>query len=210
MNDDLKAIERRTVRSFYDDGLTELVIGAILLLLGGYFYIRQGRVGTPRVSLSDTAFFLLVIFAGLLANSLLRFLKRRVTYPRAGYVSYRKEVRPRRQWIAAVSGALIAALLSVLTAISPSAKAWYPAIDGFLIAVALLVLAAKLGALRFHILAVVSAALGTGIAAAGIVYVRGVILYGALMGAALALSGALTLARFLHRNKPASEDSLEP
>jgi hypothetical protein len=209
MNNDFKAIERRTIRSFYDDGLTELVIGALLFLLGGFFYIRQGRGSTPRMSLDDTAFFLLVIFAVLLGKYLIGFLKRRIAYPRAGYVSYRKEVRPNRRWIAAASGAIIAALLSALTAISPSAEAWYPAIDGFLLAVAFLVLAAKVGAPRFYILAVASAALGTGIAAAGIVSIRGVVLYGTLLGAALALSGIMTLIRFLRRNKPAGEASDE-
>ncbi|MCX6559133.1 MAG: hypothetical protein NTZ26_01335 [Candidatus Aminicenantes bacterium] len=209
MNDDFKTIERRTIRHFYEDGLTELVIGAILFLWGGFFYLRPGRKGEAGYSLSDTAFFLVIILAVLLATYLLRFLKRRITYPRAGYVSYPKKDRPGRQRLAAVSGGIIAALLSALTASSPSARAWYPAIDGFLIGIAFLVLAAKLGALRFHILAVVSAALGTGIAAAGIVYIRGVILYGALMGAALTLSGAVTLARFLHRNKPAGEDAVE-
>jgi hypothetical protein len=205
MNDDFKAIEKRTVRSFYDDGLTELVIGVILFLLGGYFYIRSGRGGDPRVSLNDTAFFLIVIFAVLLANSLLRFLKRRITYPRAGYVSYRKEVRPSRRWIAGASGAIIAVLLSALTAISPSAKAWDPAIYGFLLAVTFLMLAAKVGAPRFFVLAVISAALGTGIAAAGIISTRGAILYGTLLGAALALSGVIALIQFLRRNKRSAE-----
>lgn len=209
MNEDFKAIERRTIRHFYEDGLSELVIGAITFLLGGFFYLRPGRGGESSYSLSNTPFFLIVILAVLLGKYLIGFLKRHITYPRAGYVSYRKEVRPNRRWIAAVSGAIIAALLSALTAISPSAKAWYPAIDGFLIGIAFLVLAAKLGALRFHVLAVVSAALGTGIAAAGIVYIRGVILYGALMGAALALSGGITLVLFLRRNKPAEEDPVE-
>ena len=35
---DIDKIEKRTVRSFYEDGLTEIAMGLIFLLLGAYFY----------------------------------------------------------------------------------------------------------------------------------------------------------------------------
>ncbi|MCK7541219.1 MAG: hypothetical protein MZV63_65195 [Marinilabiliales bacterium] len=45
---DIEKIEKRTVRSFYEDGLFEIALGLVFLLLGGCFFApgrRPGRFG---------------------------------------------------------------------------------------------------------------------------------------------------------------------
>ena len=37
---DIEKIEKRTVQSFYEDGLFEIALGAVFLLLGGYFFAQ--------------------------------------------------------------------------------------------------------------------------------------------------------------------------
>jgi MFS family permease len=210
MNDDFKAIEKRMVRSFYEDGLTEIAMGAIFILLGGYFFGQDALPeGTFFHSLLSVSFVLVIIFSGLLVNKILRYLKRRITYPRAGFVSFRKEKSPRRKRIAAVSAALIGASISALLGISPSFRAALPAFNGILLGVALLLMAAKTGVVRFHVLAVVSAAVGVALAVAGIGDIRGISLYYALFGAAVTLSGLIALVLFLRRNRLAGEPSDE-
>lgn len=211
MNDDLKAIERRTVRSFYDDGLFEIAMGAILLLLGGYFF---GEIALPETSSFRTflssAFVLVIVFAGLLINKILRFLKQRITYPRAGYVSFRKERSPKRRWISAALGALIGASFPFLMSSVPSFRDMLPAVNGLLFGVVFLLLANKSGVARYFALSFVSIAIGIALAAGGIGDTRGISLFYALFGAAMTLSGLAALVVFLRRNKPAAEGVDEP
>ncbi len=211
MNDDLKAIERRTVRSFYDDGLFEIALGAILLLLGGYFF---GEIALPKTSLVrsflSSAFVLVILFAGLLINKILRFLKNRITYPRAGYVSFRKERNPKRRWIAGIYGALIGASFPFLMSFVPSFRDMLPAVNGLLFGVVFLLLANKSGMSRYYVLSFVSVAIGIALAAAGIGDIRGISLYYALFGAAMTLSGLAALIVFLRKNKRAAETVDEP
>ncbi len=211
MNDDFKAIEKRTIRSFYDDGLTEIAMGAIFLLLGGYFF---GQIALPEGSffhsLLSASFILVIIFSGLLVNKILRYFKSRITYPRAGYVSFRKEKSPKRKRVAAVSAALIGASVSVLLGISPSFRVALPAVNGILLSVALLLLSSKTGVLRFSILAVVSAAAGVVLAAVGIGDIGGIGLFYAIFGAAVTISGLIALAGFLRRNRRSDGGPDEP
>jgi hypothetical protein len=211
MNDDFKAIERRTVRSFYDDGLFEIALGAIFLLLGLYFF---GEIALPKTSFVRSflgaAFFLVILIGGLLLNKIMRFLKARITYPRAGYVSFRKERNPRRRLMAGLYGALVGASTPFLMHFVPHFEDMLPALMGFLCGLVFLLLAAKSGVPRYYVLAGVSAVAGVALAAAGIGDMRGVSLFYALLGAAMTLSGLAALIVFLRRNKRAAEATDEP
>ncbi len=211
MNEDLKAIERRTIRSFYDDGLFEIALGAILLLLGGYFF---GELALPESSglhaFLGSAFVLVIVFAGLLINKILRFLKARITYPRAGYVSFRKERSPKRRWMSAALGALIGGSFPFLMSFVPSFKDMLPAFNGLLFGIAFLLLAHKSGVARYYILSFASVVIGIALAAAGMGDTRGISLFYALFGAAMVLSGLAALIVFLRRNKFAPEAVDEP
>lgn len=211
MNDDLKAIERRTVRSFYEDGLFEIALGAILLLLGGYFF---GEMVLPETSsiyaFLSSAFVLVIVFAGLLINKVLRFLKSRITYPRTGYVSFRKDRSPKRRWVSAALGALIGGSFPFLMSLVPSFKDMLPAFNGLLFGVVFLLLANKSGVSRYYVLSFASLAIGIALAAAGVGDTRGISLFYALFGAAMTLSGLAALIVFLRRNKPAPETADEP
>ncbi|MDD8027627.1 MAG: hypothetical protein PHI34_14085 [Acidobacteriota bacterium] len=211
MNDEFKAIERRTVRSFYDDGLFEIALGAIFLLLGVYFF---GEIALPETSslpmFLSSAFFFVIVFAGLLINKILRFLKQRITYPRAGYVSFRKERSPKRRLTAGVIGAVTGASIPVLMQFIPSFRDMLPAFNGFLLGIVFLLLASKSGVARYFVLACISAFAGIALAAAGIGDIRGVSLHCALLGAAMVLSGLAALIVFLRRNKRAAEVPDEP
>ncbi len=211
MTDELKAIERRTVRSFYDDGLFEIALGAIFLLLGGYFF---GQLVLPETSslrsFLGSVFFFVIVFAVLLVNKILRFLKRRITYPRAGYVSFRRERSPKRKMVAAGLGAVMGGSFPILMSLVPSFRDLLPALVGILLGFAFLLLASKTGIVRFHILAVASAIIGAVVAANGIGDTRGISLYYALFGAAMAVSGLAALILFLRRHKRPAEAADEP
>lgn len=199
---DIEKIEKRTVQSFYSDGLAEIAIGLIFLLLGGYFF-AQAVVpeGSALGSALSVLFVLVIVSSGFLVSRILRFLKRRITYPRTGYVAFKKkEQSPKRRVATMIIGGIIGGSLAALYGLSPSLKTLFPALNGILFAIAVLFIANKIGLIRFYILAAVSAVIGFAVTAAGVGDVKGVSLYYGLFGAAVIISGLASLAIYLRKS----------
>lgn len=199
---DIEKIEKRTVQSFYSDGLAEIAIGLIFLLLGGYFF-AQAVVpeGSALGSALSVLFVLVIVSSGFLVSRILRFLKRRITYPRTGYVAFKKkEPSPKRRVATMIIGGIIGGSLAALYGLSPSLKTLFPALNGILFAIAVLFIANKIGLIRFYILAAVSALIGFAVTAAGVGDVKGVSLYYGLFGAAVIISGLASLAIYLRKS----------
>jgi hypothetical protein len=208
---DIEKIEKRTVQSFYSDGLTEIAIGLIFLLLGGYFF-AQAVVpeGSALGSALSVLFVLVIVSSGFLVSRILRFLKRRITYPRTGYVAFKKkEQSPKRRAATMIVGGIIGAATAALYGLSPSFKLLFPAINGLLFAVAVLLFANKVGLVRFYILAAASAIIGFAITAAGVGDIKGISLYYGLFGAAVTVSGLSTLVVYLRKSPRADRENAD-
>jgi hypothetical protein len=199
---DLEKIEKRTVRSFYDDGLLEIALGAFFVFLGGWLFAQAAAPEGSGLGAALGALFVLVLVsAGVVVGRVVRFLKQRITYPRTGYVAFKKkEPSPKRRAAAALAGGLIGASLAVLYGLSPSARTVLPAVNGLLIAVVMMLMANKVGVLRFHILAAASAVIGVGLTAAGAGDIKGVGLFFGSFGAAVIISGLAALIVYLKRS----------
>ena len=207
---DIEKIEKRTVQYFYNDGLSEIAIGLIFLVLGGYIF-GQTIVpeGSPLNAVYSVLFVLVIASSGFLVNRILRFLKRRITYPRTGYLAYKKrEPSPKRRLAAGIVGGVIAALFTLL-AIAPSVKALLPALNGLLLAFAVFLFANKIGLVRFYILSAASAVIGIAVTAAGVGDVKGISLYYGLFGAAMTLSGLATLVVYLRKSARADRENAD-
>ncbi len=108
----LSEVQRRTVRLLsYEDGLWDLLLGTIFMLLAIYPITRE-RLG-PAWNM--------VLFVGLLllATGIFSVLRRRISTPRLGYV--RARYTPAHKLILTVTIALVAltAGLVILTLVSP-------------------------------------------------------------------------------------------
>jgi MFS family permease len=208
---DIEKIEKRTVQSFYEDGLTEIALGLIFLLLGAYFYATTVvPEGSSLGAILTGLFVLVIVSAGFLVNRLLRFLKRRITYPRTGYVSFKKKEPSRKRRVAtAIVAMIISAGLAALYGMSPSIRLLLPAVNGLLFAVAVLLFANKVGLIRFFILAAASAVIGLAITAAGIGDTEGISLFYLLFGGAAIISGLAALIVYLRRNPRPAPDGPE-
>ncbi len=208
---EIRDLERRTRQYLYEDGFIEIAAGIFFLLLGGYFYASDSLPAASHLKSWLDASMVLVVLAGVfLVGRLVRFLKFRVTYPRTGYVAYKKkEATPLRRAAAAVNGAIIAAAFTVLIAVSPSVREGLPALNGLLGALACYFFARRTGVTRFHILAAASAIIGVAIALAGIGDIKGVSLYYAVLGGALIISGLVAFSLYLRRSRQEREDSHE-
>ena len=204
---EVRDIERRTRRYFYDDGFVEIAVGLLFLLLGGYFYASVALPAASSVKSWLDASLVVVIAAGVfLVGRLVRFLKQRVTYPRTGYVAYKKTAAtPSRRLGAALSGGVIAVALAAFFTVSPSGKAWLPAVNGVLLALACHLFARRSDVGRFHILATASAIIGLGVALAGFGDIKGISLYYAAFGVAVIVSGLAAFSLYLRRSRSEAE-----
>jgi hypothetical protein len=210
---DIEKIEKRAVQSFYDDGLGEIALGPILLLLGAVFIVQTAVHEKSAVYQALGILSMIVVLsAALLTGRIVRFLKRRITYPRTGYVAFKKrEQNPKRRAVAGIVAAIIGASIAVLYGLSPSVNTLFPAVNGLLIAVAVFFFAHKAGLSRFYALAAASAVIGIAIAAAGIGELKGIGIFYVLFGAAITVSGVATLIVYLRRSpRPAAGASEGP
>jgi hypothetical protein len=193
---------QRSQRYWYEDGLAELATGVLFLLIGLLFALEAGAAASWGQGLSAIGLPLLLIGGTAVVGWLIRRLKERFTYPRTGYVAYKRRQSAARRWWLAGSAAVVAAVAALLLARAPFSDAWLPALQGLIIGAFLLYLGHRLDLGRLYVLALLSALLG----AAATLWVgeaiRGDALYFAGMGLVTLLSGALTLAVYLSHQRP--------
>jgi hypothetical protein len=187
---------RRSRQYWYDDGLTEIAAGCILVATGLLFLAEAQGLILPGAS----SIGLMVVVAGgmFVARRAVGYAKARITYPRTGFVQYQR--RPRRSralagGVAAFMGALVAALFAT----APASLAWIPAVDGVLIGGFMLYLGHSLGLKRFYALAALSAAIGGAVSLSGAADILGSGIYFVATGLCVLASGGITLAAYLQR-----------
>jgi hypothetical protein len=197
---ELSRIQRRTVQYWFDDGLTELVIGGGFLVLGLCLVLIETLPLPGYVNLVPMALMIGFCLAG---SHLIRKGKERLVYRRTGYISFTRP-SPRRRWLTPIVAMVAASLLIVLVRKAPSLEVWVPAGLGLLMAGVFLRMNRSVQLGRLSALASVSALTGllvslhgdTGNLAGGI--------YFTVIGAVMAGGGALALRSYL-RNAPPPE-----
>jgi len=199
---DIEKIEKRTVQSFYDDGSFEIALGVVFVLMGGYLYVQTALPkGSALAAIMSVAMIGVIFLAGFLVNRIIRFLKRRITYPRTGYVAFKKQpVSPRKRRRAGLFGGFMGLLLVPLLGLAPSLSALLPIMVSFPLAMIAFKIANKAGVARFFVLAALSAIIGFALTAAGIGSARGIGLAFGLIGGSMILSGVTALVVYLRRN----------
>jgi len=199
----IQNLTRRTYQYWYNDGLTELAAGTLILLIGlinlALALLNSSMLNTIALILQP-----LVLVGGYFAiNGIVKSLKERYIYPRTGYVAYRKPEGRRLHLLRAM-----AALLGLVIAIAAALllrviqEAWLPALVGIFLALFMTYLGFKLGLIRFYILAGFTIFLG--LAAAWLqlndLYSKAFIYSG--FGLALIVSGSLTLWHYYQSTQP--------
>jgi hypothetical protein len=208
----LGKIHLRTIQYWFEDGIVEMGMGGLFLLLGVYFYLQATLKNGFWAELLSGAFVLIFIGGWFLAGNFIRSAKERITFPRTGYVAYKPDRANKkflRLALAMIAGALISGALLVLLSERPlGIDNLMPAATGLTIAIVLGVLGVYTGLLRFLIPAVFSLLCGIGLTASGIDNTLGgafVYLASALV---LIITGALVFRRYLQAN-PAPTEALQ-
>lgn len=207
----LDKTRRRAQQYRFADGVMEIAMGGMLLMLGLYFYIQAAYAGTP-VSEFLTSSFLVIFVAGWYGmHKLSEKLKQRLTYPRTGYAALRE---PRgnlglRIAAAVAAAGLIGLRLAYFQMEAPPQLNLMPVVFAVLIAVIGGFLGFKTDLARFFGLAFISLALGGLFAFLPVGNYLALGLFNIAMGLVLLASGGVNLRYYLHANPvkpPADED----
>jgi len=115
---DLDGIMQRTRRYWYEDGISDLVMGGFLLLLGLLFAAESlTPPGSPLWAVWGMGLPMFLIGGALVAGWAMQQLKSRVIYPRTGFVDYERKGLPR---VARLVGIMLIAAIVAATAVAVS------------------------------------------------------------------------------------------
>lgn len=199
----------RVRRHWYEDGLVELFIGGLFVVLALYFLAqslladRLAAIGAASIVL-NLLFPAVVVAAALLGRRLVRRAKERHVYPRTGFVRYHESRRAPR-WLTATLAAGVAALTASLVARAPGVDAWIPALQGFLLGGIFFWQGTSAGVPRLVVLALFTALVGLAVSLAGLSSsLSGAAFFGPL-GLAMMAAGQAAFRRYLRDAPPPEE-----
>jgi hypothetical protein len=206
--------QQRVLQFQHIDGTYELTFGGAFLLMGiGFYLLGQVTLPDSFVSRNIIPFAPLIAFVGgvFLIDYLVQRLRARVTYPRSGYIAYKKPHPLKRStrlfiWIG------IPILTVILDAFLFLNRSKFPAqnqdsmsfvllgISGLLFSGLFVIMGWKIALPRFYLIAAVSLLTSAGLFFNGIGGYPGWALFLGVTGAALIISGGITLWRYLRQN----------
>ena len=203
MKDNFSAVEQRVKRYWYVDGFGELVGGGgMCLILALYFAAQQYFGDDSIVSGLLQASLVLVLIGGMfLVRRLISAAKLRVTYPRTGYVEY---AEPRNKVAASVLSAavgIVMAITFVFIVRQFNKIDAMVAVSGAVMGIVLLVKQVWTAQVkRFYILSAAALIFGAVLSVSGFARGYNLGLFYLLMSICFAISGGLTLKKYLDEN----------
>lgn len=205
---ELKKISQRSMSYWFEDGLGEIILGALFFLLGLSFFIEgMADPGTLLRRASGITGIVLMVFGAWTARPIIRKLKERVTYPRTGYVSYRKSKPTRKSRAASTILMLVIILIvvGIITSAPDKTLDWIPMFEGVIIGGSLLFIGYRTQIYRFFALGSLSILLGTFLSVSGVGNLVGMGILFIVLGAAEIISGGFRLRTYLQHTESAAE-----
>ncbi|MBK8902924.1 MAG: hypothetical protein IPM53_17170 [Anaerolineaceae bacterium] len=206
MNDLNKTI-RRTQQYWFEDGLVELLLGLLLLVLSGLFWWQVATDSEYAALVGGIAMPFIIVLGAILMGVTLRWLKQRLVYPRTGYVTYAKPTNKQRG-LSAVLGFVIGAAMA-LTITQLELAELTPAFIGAGMGLALFMLGNRVGLLRFHLLALWAVASGIIIAFLGVAETVASTFALGSIGLSMVASGGFAFWRYWQNSEPGSDEPME-
>jgi hypothetical protein len=199
-NLDVKQVEQRVWRASQQDGLMEVAIG--ILLAATALQIRtKGLIALWIVVLVSLA-------PGLEA------IRKRVTYPRIGYVELVQEEPKTVRGIGVYTIIVFVAMALAFVIFGDIGdltlwQRWSPTLAGVLLSGGMIYAASKSGAARYTVFMVLAVGLGVAFSILFPEGYTGLTLYLLTLGGVFILCGAIIFLRFLHKNPLPAEEAAD-
>ena len=212
MDQNFREIQQRVRRYWFKDGIGEIVVGSLFLLLALYFAGHRWLPADSNAPMMLDGSLLLILILGIFTTRrLINIFKMHITYPRTGYVEYypdKEGLLPTQIFIFFIAIGFI--FLLVVFGKWVGSFIWLPGFIGALISIILIVIRTRAIDLnRFYYLAAASLFLGLASSFSGLPAHYSISLFYALFGIVLMIWGGATLAKYLHENPLADEGSDE-
>jgi hypothetical protein len=202
---DLDNVMQRTRRYWYEDGISDLIMGGFLLLLGLLFAAESlTPLGSPLWAVWGMGLPTFLIGGGLVAGWMMQRLKSRVTYPRTGIVNYERKGLPRV--IALVGIALVAAIVAAGIVLVSRNMANLTTLFGIAFLAAFGFVGYRAGLWRYVLTGVWCVALGLTLAAFTLSLEQSSAIFYVGAGFGLIVSGAVTWRRY-NQSAPMSQET---
>jgi hypothetical protein len=221
MDNKIQETQKRLFRYDYVDGTPDLAFGGLCLVVAICFFIFAAFPGLSSSTFSAVIVWVVFGGGGLLINWLSQRFKEQVTYPRTGYVAYRREgrsIKRKTQLLIRIGIPILTVILLALLFINRSKfpaqsqdQAIYlnPGLMGFLFSGIFTIIGWKIPLPRYYLIA-------AAVFLISIVFFisesggnLGVALLSGAMSLVLFASGGLTLWKYLHRNPVSPETTDE-
>jgi hypothetical protein len=201
MKDPTDQFIQRTQTYWYTDGLAEIGMTFICLVLSAYFYGQATLAPNSFLfRVLDVGFLLILVVSGIITRKLVTTFKTRLTYPRTGYVND-KQPKPAHCLGSTVIGLILSAALILIFSRYDHIEAYMSAATGILIGAALMFFAYRSRVLRFYLLAAISVLLGSGLSLSDVGDMLGLSYYYGWMALVVLALGLLTLRGYLIKTK---------
>jgi peptidoglycan/LPS O-acetylase OafA/YrhL len=199
MQPDLDTLTARSQRYWNADGLPEVIMGVLWMIWGSAWLFGQSLPHDWRWNAYWSATPVFLAGSGSLAVWVIKRLKARLTFPRAGYVEWNEPTRSARLAAAAVA-VISAAVLAIAVLRNDGSRGTFAApILGVILSLAFVVASLKQRAPHFLALAAVALALGVALGAIEGSWSSANWMFVGL-GAAAAVLGAVRFARVMKQH----------
>ena len=206
MNDNIDNVVQRTRQYWFSDGIVELSVGGLFIILGIYFFLQSTLpTGSFLLVGLQVGFVFILVGAIFLSRYLVDKFKSRLTFPRTGYVSYKRASRKQRLVSIGIV-CIIAGFNAALFLTTPLSIYWVPAITGLIVGSLWLISAIRVGLLRFFLQSILAFLLGVILSLSNLEIYLGLAFFYGILGSVLVLSGGWTLAAYLRKHPPLDEN----
>ena len=208
MKDNFSDIQQRVRRYWYMDGFGELVGGGGMCLILGLYFAGQQYFGDDSLigGLLQAGLVLVLLGGFYLVRKLINSAKARVTYPRTGYVEYSE---PPNKVFAGILSAVVGMMLAftfVFIVRQFNKIDAMVAVTGAAFGIILFVKQVWTTRVkRFYILSAAALIFGAALSVSGFPRGYNLGLFYALMSISFAISGGLTLMKYLNENPLSGE-----
>lgn len=204
----IENIIRNTRKYWYVDGLSEIAGGLIIFFSGiAYWIAAQLPNSNYKFFILTMAQPVIIILGSLLAQKILPKLKERLTYPRSGYLVFRKPVKKRRFKRIILVGLLAAVIGALVTMLSTALPEQYlPFLTSIFLSIASVYIGYQTSVHRFYWVGLALLVWGAFVSYSNFPNPLPYTLVFSGMGMIWIISGVITLILYLRKTQPLAEE----